>query len=121
MYKDKLYIVYLIISIVSILFVIISLNDLLFGNQVLMKLITLKSVGNWQYWILIASIIVFSYFAYMSYSVLNDMSKFKKLLKSSSKKTFIENIPDLERISKRLGTRYHDLLTQAKHKWGIRK
>jgi hypothetical protein len=49
------------------------------------------------------------------------MSKFKKLLKSSSKKTFIENIPDLERISKRLGTHYHDLLTQAKHKWGIRK
>ena len=26
----------------------ISLNDLLFGNKALMKLITLKSVGNWQ-------------------------------------------------------------------------
>jgi uncharacterized membrane protein len=121
MYKDKIYIIYLIITIASLLFFIISLNDLLFRNHALMSFITLKSVGNWQYWILLASIIVSSYFAYMFYSIINDMLKFKKLLKSSSKKTFIANLPDLERISKRLGTRYGNLLTQAKHKWGIRK
>ncbi|WP_337860292.1 DUF3198 domain-containing protein [Ferroplasma sp.] len=121
MYKDKLYLVYIIVSIASMFFFIISLNDLLFGNQALVKLVSLKSYGNWQYWILIASLIVFSYFAYMSYSLLNDISKFKTLLKSSSKKTFMSNMPELERISKRLGSGYKDLLLQAKHKWGIKR
>lgn len=121
MYKDKLYIVYIIISIVSIFFFIISLNDLLFGNPALIKLVSLKFIGNWQYWILIVSIITFSYFAYMSYSVINDILKFKKLLKSNSKKVFLSNISELERISGRLGSEYEDLLLQAKHKWGIKK
>ncbi len=121
MYKDKLYIVYIIISIASLFFFIISLNDLLFHNQSLIKLVPLKSYGNWEYWILIASTIIFIYFGYLSYSIINDISTFKKLLKSSSKKTFIENITDMERISKRLGTKYNDLLKQAKHKWGIKK
>ncbi|MCL4349221.1 DUF3198 domain-containing protein [Ferroplasma acidiphilum] len=121
MYRDKLYIVYIIISIVSLFFLIISLNGLLFHNQYLINLIPLKSLGNWQYWILIASTIVFIYFAYMTYSILNDISTFKKLLKSSSKKTFIDNMPSLERISKRLGKNYDELLKQAKHKWGIKK
>jgi len=121
MNKDKLYVVYLIISIVSLFFFITSINDLLFHNQALINSIPLKPLGNWEYWILIASTVIFVYFAYMTYSMLNDISKFKKLMKSASKKTFLENLPDLEIISKRLGKNYNDLLKQAKHKWGIKK
>jgi hypothetical protein len=121
MYKDKIYLFTLAISFISIFFFIISLNDLLFRNASLIRIFSLQSIGAWQYWVLIVSIIVFSYFAYMSYSLINDMSKFKNLLQSSSKKTFISNLPDLERISKRFGSRYHDLLIEAKRKWGIKK
>jgi hypothetical protein len=121
MNKDKLYVVYIIVSIVSLFFFIISINDLLFHNQALINFIPLKPLGNWEYWILIPSTIIFVYFAYMSYSMLNDISKFKKLITSSSKKTFLENLPDLEIISKRLGENYNDLLKQTKRKWGIKK
>jgi amino acid transporter len=121
MYKDKIYIISIVITIISLFFFIISINDLLFGNVALIHLFSIKFIGAWQYWVLIVSVILFSYFAYMSYSLISDMSKFKKLLQSSSKKTFISNMPDLERISKRFGEHYDDLLTEAKHKWGIKK
>ncbi len=121
MYKDKIYIMSIAVSIVSLFFFIISLNDLLFVNTALIHLFSLKSIGAWQYWVLIASIMIFSYFAYMSYSLITDKSKFKTLLQSASKKTFVSNIPDLERIAKRFGTHYDDLLNEAKHKWGIKK
>ena len=121
MFKDKLYIISITISIISLFFFTVSINDLLFGNLVLIHFFSLKSIGAWQYWVLIGSIIIFLYFVYLTYSMIRDMSKFKTLIQSASKKTFISNLPDLERISKRFGTRYDDLLNEAKHKWGIKK
>ena len=119
--KDKLYIIYVLISITSLFFLIIALNDLVFVNAVIIAHISLNRIGTWQYWVLIVSFTVFVYFMYMSIANINDIKKFKDMMNSTSKKTFIENLPDLERISKKFGEKYKDNLKSAKHKWGIKR
>jgi len=121
MEKDKLYIIYILISLISLFFLIISMNDLVFVNAVLMAKISLNRIGNWQYWVLILSFIGFIYFIYIAMNNINEIKKFKGMMKIESKKTFLENLPDLEKISSKFGGKYKNELKNAKHKWGIKR
>ncbi len=120
--NDKLYILYILISAVSLFFLIVSINGLVFRNAVIMAHVgILDGIGSWEYWVLIVSFIAFIYFVYLAITNINDIKKFKDMINSESKKTFLENLPDLERISKKFGEKYKDNLKDAKHKWGIKR
>ncbi len=121
MVKEKLYIVYSAVSAISAFFFVITFNDLIIQNSVLISDFNLNKEGNWQYWILIASIILFIYFIYMATSTLSDIFKFNNIIKIESKKTFLKNIPFLEKVAKRMGKKYGEKLVDAKLKRGIKK
>ncbi len=121
MYRDRLYFVFGITAVISLLFFILSLNALIMKIPALLNLLYVNKIGSWQYWLLIVSLILFIYLFYLTYRDFEDITLFKKLLKSSSKKAFIENLPKLEEISKKFKGKYLEELSSAKHKWGIKK
>ena len=121
MIKDKLYILYAIVGIVSAFFFVIMFNDLITQNSILISYFNLNKEGNWQYWIFLASSIVFIYSIYMLTSTLNDISRFNNILKTKSKKTFLKNLLLLEKIAKKMGDKYQKKLEDAKLQRGIKK
>ena len=46
--KDKLYIIYILISIISLFFLVIAMNDLVFVNAVIIAHISLNRIGTRQ-------------------------------------------------------------------------
>lgn len=57
----------------------------------------------------------------MATSTLSDIFKFNNIIKIESKKTFLKNIPFLEKVAKRMGKKYGEKLVDAKLKRGIKK
>jgi len=120
MAKDKLFILFAGISVISLIFFIASLNGLLFQNPEISKLINLNKLGSWQYWIIVISVIIFIYFAYETSSYISDIFKFNRMINTESKKTFMKNLPELEGISKRFGGSYKTRLNETKKRWNIK-
>ncbi|MEM0139366.1 MAG: DUF3198 domain-containing protein [Ferroplasma sp.] len=121
MYRDKLFIIFIALDIISLIFLILSFNALIIKIPALMNIFDVNLIGSWQYWLLIVSFILFIYLFYLAYSDINDISEFKKMLASNSKRIFMENLPQLEKISKKFKGDYITKLADAKHKWGIRR
>jgi hypothetical protein len=120
-FKDFQTYVYIVLMAIGLALFIISSNDLIFGNKALIDNgITFQSVGPWNYWIFTLGIIMTGLFVYLYAKTMSDVSKFRRLMESDSKYSFMKNMKDLEAIAQRLGTTYKERLAAAKEKWKIK-
>ncbi|MEM0155480.1 MAG: DUF3198 domain-containing protein [Thermoplasmataceae archaeon] len=120
-WKDYQFFIYLILLAVSVLILIISMNDVLFHNNSFSAyFMTFSPFGNWVYWIFAAGIIFTIIFFYLFYRVILDMRKFDELVSKGSKFNFVKSLKELRTISKRLGPRYQRLLSEAMEKFKVK-
>jgi hypothetical protein len=120
-FKDFQTYIYIILMAIGLALFVISSNDLIFGNKALINNgITFKSAGPWNYWIFTLGIIMTGLFVYLYAKTMSDVSKFRRLMESDSKYSFMKNMKELEAISQRLGTTYKERLTAAKERWKIK-
>ena len=113
--------IYAILMAVGAVLLLITFNDLLFHNQVLIDNgFSLIAAGNREYWIFALSLIMAFTFVYMFIKVTNDAKKFKTLINSSSKHTFVKNLRQLQKISKNLGPEYVIELERSMEKWKVK-
>jgi hypothetical protein len=120
-WKDYQFFIYLVLLAISILVLIISMNDVLFHNSGFSTyFVTFSSIGNWIYWIFVAGVIFTILFFYLFYRVLLDMRKFDELVSKGSKFSLMKSLKELRVISKRLGPRYQKLLSEAMEKYKVK-
>ena len=119
--KDFQMYIYIIFMAIGLALFVISSNDLIFGNKALINNgITFKSAGPWNYWIFTLGIIMTALFVYLYAKTMSDVSKFRRLMESDSKYSFMKNMKQLEVIAQRLGSTYKERLAAAKEKWKIK-
>ncbi len=120
-FRDYQSIIYITVAAVSIIFFVISANDVVFHSKSLSQAgLTLSSAGNWSYWILALSTIGSVVFLYMYIHIISSLRKFNELINSQSKQVFVKNLRELERTARILGTRERKLLREAREKWKVR-
>ena len=118
--RDYQQIIYIVISAVSLIFFIISTNDLLVHNKAIIHAGLTISVGSWIYWVFTVSLIASFVFLYMFFKTVSNLRKFAKLINSPSKQTFVKNLVDLEKLAQSLGTEEKRVLDQAKERWKVK-
>ncbi len=119
--KEYQLLIYLILFAVSLVFLFISSNDLIFhSSAVVSSGLTLSATGGWLYWIFFVSISGSIAFLYMYLHIVSNTKKFHRLVESPSKHEFVKNIRELEKIARSLGSREMHLLKEAKKKWRVR-
>lgn len=119
--KEFQTVIYIVLAAVSIIFLIISGNDLITHNVAIKDSgLTLTSAGNWIYWIFLASVIGTGAFLYLYLHVISSLKKFNTLINSGSKQAFVKNLKELERIVRILGPRERTILREAREKWKVK-
>ncbi len=114
-------IIYIIVAAISIVFLFISSNDLIFHNAGIKSSgLTLSSAGNWLYWILVVSALGTIIFLYLYAHIVSSLRKFNSLINSGSKQTFVKNLRELEKTARVLGPREKKLLKEAREKWKVK-
>lgn len=113
--------IYIIMAAISIVVFVIVFNNLLVGNQAIIKSgLSFASTGNWMYWIFTVSLIGLILFIYLYVRFLADAKKFADIISGSSKQNFIRNLKDLERIAYKLGPAFEKKLQEAKSHWNYK-
>ncbi len=113
--------IYIIMAAVSIVVFVIVFNNLLVGNQAIIKSgLSFASTGDWMYWIFVVSLIGLILFIYLYLRFLIDAKKFTEIISGSSKQSFIKNLKDLERIAYKLGPAFEKKLQDAKSHWNYK-
>lgn len=119
--RDFQSVIYIVIAAVSIIFLVVSANDVIFKNAGISQSgLTLSSAGNWIYWILTASTILTIIFMYLYIHVIASLRKFNELINSHSKQVFVKNLRELERTARVLGSRERKMLKEAREKWKVK-
>ncbi len=114
-------IILLLLLAVAVVVLVLSGNDLIFGNTSLVGFgLTLTSTGNWEYWIFTGSFIFSVLFGYMFYSIARDARKFYTIVEKGTKLSLTKNLKDVQKIAKRLGPAYEEKLAEASKKWNVR-
>ncbi len=111
--------IYIIVSIVSLFFFVISSDYLIFGNTSIQRNVHII-IGNYYYYLFAVSLIFLIYGLYESYSSIRDTFYFNKYIDSESKRVFMENLSRLENISKKFDGSYEERLDEAKKKWKLK-
>lgn len=120
-FREYQSIIYIVVAAVSIIFLLISSNDLIFHSNALTQAgLTLSIAGNWSYWILVLSALGTIIFLYMYIHIISSLRKFNELINSPSKQVFVKNLRELERTARVLGSRERQLLKEAREKWKVR-
>jgi hypothetical protein len=113
--------IYIILAAVSIVIFVIVFNNLLIGNQAVIKAgLSFASTGNWMYWIFVVSLIGLILFIYLYLKFLSDAKKFTNIISGSSKQNFIKNLKELEQIAYKLGPAFEEKLREAKIRWNYK-
>ena len=113
--------IYIILAAVSIVIFVIVFNNLLIGNQAVIKAgLSFASTGNWMYWIFVVSLMGLILFIYLYLKFLSDAKKFTNIISGSSKQNFIKNIKELEELAYKLGPSFEKRLLEAKEKWNYK-
>ncbi|MCL4437770.1 MAG: DUF3198 domain-containing protein [Candidatus Thermoplasmatota archaeon] len=113
--------IFLIIFAVSLVFLIITANDLIFRNaQMINDGLSLQQTGNWEYWIFAFALIFTLYFFYVFIKYSRDYNKFVSIINGNSKQNLVKNIADLRKIAKSLGPKYQEELKEALEKWKVK-
>lgn len=114
-------ILYLVLMAIGVVLLILTLNDLVIKNPaVLDSGFSLIALHNWEYWVFALAIILAGTFAYYFIKVTNDTKKFNKLIKSSSKHSFLKNLRELQKISHSLGPKFEVELHEVMNKWKVK-
>ena len=113
--------IFLVIFAVSLIFLIISANDLIFRNpQMIIDGLTFQQTGAWEYWIFAVSVIFTIYFFYLFIKYSRDFNKFMSIISGNSKQNLVKNLNELRKIAKNLGPRYQQELKEAMDKWKVK-
>ncbi len=114
-------ILYLVLMAIGVVLLILTLNDLVIKNPAVMDSgFSLTVIGNWEYWVFALAIILSGTFAYYFAKVTNDTKKFNRLIKSSSKHSFLQNLRELQKISRSLGPSFETELQKVMNKWKVK-
>lgn len=120
-WKNYQFYLYVVLFAVGIVFLLITVNDLVSRNSALIRSgFTLSSTGDWEYWIFAVSLVLAATFLYMTLKIVVHTKKFEELITSSSKYTFVKNIKELQKLAKELGPHYGEQLNQAMEKWKVK-
>jgi len=111
--------------IISLIFLILSSIGIFFGEQdFVVKNEFLQNffngIGNWNYWLFIIAITLTIACGYIFGDLMLKLSKFNKLIKTTSKATFVRNQEEIETLAWKLGPKYMDIVDERKQKFRIR-
>lgn len=120
-FREYQSVLYIVVAAVSIIFLIISANDLIIHSSGITGAgLTLSSAGNWLYWILVVSSIGTIVFLYLYIHIISSLRKFNSLINSGSKQAFVKNLKELEQTARILGSREKQMLKEAREKWKVK-
>jgi hypothetical protein len=124
-YRKNAMLITLIGFIISLIFLILSslgmfLGDLDFvkNNEFLQNFFDL--LGNWIYWLFIIAIMFMIACGWIFGDLVLKLSKFNKLIKTTSKATFVRNQEEIETLAWKLGPKFIDIVDERKHDFKIR-
>jgi hypothetical protein len=111
--------------IISLVFLIISsfgifLSDMDFVKDSSVLQDFFNSIGNWNYWLFIIAITFVIACGWIFGDLMLKLSKFKELIKTTSKATFVRNQEEIETLAWKLGPKYMDLVDERKQHFRIR-
>ena len=125
-YRDYSMQITLIGFLVSLIFLILSSFGIFFSdydfvkdNEFLQDFF--NSIGNWNYWLFIVVITLTIACGWVYGDLMLKVSKFKELMKTTSKATFVRNQEEIETLAWKLGPKYIDIVTDRKAEFKIRK
>lgn len=111
--------------IISLSFFIVSaigifLIDLDFfkNNEILQDFF--NSIGAWNYWLFMVAITFAVGCGWIFADLMLKLSKFNKLINTTSKATFVRNQEEIENLAWKLGPKYMNIVDDRKHKFRIR-
>ncbi|MCL4343251.1 MAG: DUF3198 domain-containing protein [Candidatus Thermoplasmatota archaeon] len=114
-------IIYLVILAASLIFMVITMNDLIFLNGSFRDAgLSLLSLGNWEYWIFAVSFVLTLLFGYMFFTILRDARKFYAIVENGNKLSLSKNLREMQEIAKKLGSNYEKKLAEATKRWNVR-
>ncbi|WP_455392750.1 DUF3198 domain-containing protein [[Eubacterium] cellulosolvens] len=112
------FIVSLVFLIISSLGIFLGDHEFVTGNEFLQGFF--NGVGNWNYWLFIVAITLTIACGWIFGDLSLKLSKFNKLIKTTSKATFVRNQDEIETLAWKLGPRYMDIVDERKQKFRIR-
>jgi hypothetical protein len=77
-------------------------------------------VGEWKWWIIIASVILLCISIYLIYTYNKNLKKFKELMDTDSKAIFVRNIEEIEYLAFELGPAYESQVDEKKQNLKIK-
>lgn len=111
--------------IVGLIFLIISgigifLGDIDFvkDNQFLNDFY--NSIGDYNYWLFIGMVALTIAGGWIFVDAIFKLQRFKKLIETTSKATFVRNQNEIEELAWKLGPKYQDMVFERKRKFRIR-
>ena len=110
---------------VSLIFFIISGIGIFFSDQDFVRnneMLTgfYNAIGNWNYWLFIITITLTIACGWIFFDLMLKLSKFKKLINTTSKATFVRNQDEIESLAWKLGPKYMDIVDECKQQFKIR-
>lgn len=79
-----------------------------------------EATGNWNWWILIGSIIILAITTYLAWSTKKKLDEFNELIDTDSKATFVKNQEELEFLAYQLGPKFQDKVYEKKENFNIK-
>lgn len=114
-------VLYLVMMAFGVVLLVLTVNDMVIKNTAIIQTgFSISTLGDWEYWIFALALIIAGTFAYYFVKVTNDTKKFNRLIKSSSKHSFLKNLKDLQRIARSLGPKYEKELQESMDKWKVK-
>ena len=78
------------------------------------------TIGNWKYWIFLASAALLGVSTYLIYSNGKKRSQFNEMINTDSKQVFVKNLDDLEYLAYQLGPKYEEKVWDKKQLFKIK-
>jgi|TARA_B110000914_G_C15187290_1_gene320124 hypothetical protein len=110
-----------VISIMSGFMFFIGIVGLWYSDSSIAPTAILNFLGDWDIWVLIVGLIMFSFSLYYFWDIRNNMYKFEEMISTNSKKEFQKNWTELEQLARyQLPKEYRKRVTEAREKFGLR-
>jgi len=110
-----------VISIMSGFMFFIGIVGQWYSDSSIAPTAILNFLGDWDIWVLIVGLIMFSFSLYYFWDIRNNMYKFEEMISTNSKKEFQKNWTELEQLARyQLPKEYRKRVTEAREKFGLR-
>ena len=81
----------------------------------------LDAVGNYNYWIFMLMLVLIIGAGWIFGDLFLSLQKFKNLMNTTSKATFVRNLNEIEELAWKLGPIYIEMVAERKHEFRIKK